>query len=80
MFDQGAKRRNRCVKPVDFGMCRVASGVRHLNCAVSEKTSELVPNSTLQGLVWGGSAPFCALSPMVTTKRAGGRAGGASRR
>eukprot|EP00969_Alexandrium_andersonii_P153157 6772848-Alexandrium_andersonii.AAC.1 len=27
----------------------------------------------------GGSASFCALSPMVATKRAGGRAGGASR-
>eukprot|EP00969_Alexandrium_andersonii_P084979 3748327-Alexandrium_andersonii.AAC.1 len=27
----------------------------------------------------GDSAPFCALSPMVTTRLAGGRAGGASR-
>eukprot|EP00969_Alexandrium_andersonii_P156565 6921721-Alexandrium_andersonii.AAC.1 len=26
----------------------------------------------------GGSASFCALTPMVTTERAGGRAGGAS--
>eukprot|EP00969_Alexandrium_andersonii_P053583 2357064-Alexandrium_andersonii.AAC.1 len=27
----------------------------------------------------GDSAPFCAMNPMVTTKQAGGRAGGAFR-
>eukprot|EP00969_Alexandrium_andersonii_P223465 9870304-Alexandrium_andersonii.AAC.1 len=27
----------------------------------------------------GGSASFCVLNPMVTTKQAGGRAGGTSR-
>eukprot|EP00969_Alexandrium_andersonii_P023659 1032837-Alexandrium_andersonii.AAC.1 len=31
----------------------MALGVRNLNCAVPEKTSELAPNSTLQGLVRG---------------------------
>eukprot|EP00969_Alexandrium_andersonii_P123452 5455422-Alexandrium_andersonii.AAC.1 len=53
------------------------AGGRNLNCAVPEQTSGLAPNSTLHGLVRGGSASFRALSPMVTTRQAGGRAGGA---
>eukprot|EP00969_Alexandrium_andersonii_P041668 1826842-Alexandrium_andersonii.AAC.1 len=36
-----------------YRKCKMASGVRNLNCAVPEKTSELAPNSTLQGLVRG---------------------------
>eukprot|EP00969_Alexandrium_andersonii_P150970 6675612-Alexandrium_andersonii.AAC.1 len=31
----------------------MASGVRNLNCAIPETTSELAPNSTVQGLVPG---------------------------
>eukprot|EP00969_Alexandrium_andersonii_P302436 13369301-Alexandrium_andersonii.AAC.1 len=60
-------------EPYDPRKCKIASGVRNLNCAVPRETS----NSTPEGLVRGGSAS--ALSPMVAMKRAGRRAGGASR-
>eukprot|EP00969_Alexandrium_andersonii_P315402 13934693-Alexandrium_andersonii.AAC.1 len=60
---------------MDIGQCKMASGVRTLNCADSEKTSELAPDSTRPRP--GGSASFQALNLAVTTSQAGGRAGGA---
>eukprot|EP00969_Alexandrium_andersonii_P047893 2101956-Alexandrium_andersonii.AAC.1 len=36
-----------------LGKCKMAPGVRNLNCAVPEQTSELAPSSAPQGLVRG---------------------------
>eukprot|EP00969_Alexandrium_andersonii_P044429 1949815-Alexandrium_andersonii.AAC.1 len=40
-------------EPMGFDICKMASGIRSVNCVVPEETSELAPNSTRQGLVWG---------------------------
>eukprot|EP00969_Alexandrium_andersonii_P043815 1921475-Alexandrium_andersonii.AAC.1 len=58
----------------------MASCVRNLSCAVPEKTSELVGSELHPARPRPGcSASLRALSPMVTTKRASGRAGGTFR-
>eukprot|EP00969_Alexandrium_andersonii_P305127 13487529-Alexandrium_andersonii.AAC.1 len=69
--------RDRITAPrfMNSGKSKIVSGVRNLNCAGTGTASHIHPRRPRPG----GSASFCALGPMVVTKQAGGRAGGASR-
>eukprot|EP00969_Alexandrium_andersonii_P314855 13909989-Alexandrium_andersonii.AAC.1 len=57
------------------GQCKIASGLRSLNCAAQEKTSKLAPEAP------GGvrSARFLMPIPNLPTKGDGECVGGASR-
>eukprot|EP00969_Alexandrium_andersonii_P321179 14191651-Alexandrium_andersonii.AAC.1 len=57
------------------GKCKSVSRVRNLNCAGPENDLKFQPKRSRPG----GSASFCVLNPMETTKQVGGRAEGASR-
>eukprot|EP00969_Alexandrium_andersonii_P304125 13443633-Alexandrium_andersonii.AAC.1 len=65
-------------RPVDLGTCKMAAGIRNLNCSVPERPQSWLRTPPYTASSRGGSASACALNPMVTTMRAGGCAGGAS--